>query len=78
MGVFDRLFGLDKIVESKVAAQTAEVTKAITTHLDNRLEKASSTSPKNSKVLRYQLDPAPSNVVYIHARSRIPRLPLTH
>lgn len=46
MGIWDRAFGIDKIVESKVKAQTAAQTKKlgkqITDHIDKQLSKASS------------------------------------
>lgn len=61
MGMLDRLFGLDKIVESKVAAQTAELTKTITTHLDSTISKATSPSVPKTGAIRYQLDPANNN-----------------
>lgn len=63
MGLFDRLFGLDKLVEAKVAGQTAEITKSITSHLDETISKATApgisgvTPTKGSKALRYQFDP---------------------
>jgi hypothetical protein len=58
MGIFDRLFGLDKLVEAKVDAQTAIVTKSITEHLDNSILKSTSSTPTTgNKVLRYQFDP---------------------
>lgn len=58
MGVIDRLFGIDKIVKSEVEAQTAQISKAITSHIDTKFEKSSSPSASPSgKVLRYQFDP---------------------
>lgn len=59
MGLWDRLFGLDEIIESKVTARTAELGKKITSHLDGELTKVSSTlQPSgNVGVKRYSVDP---------------------
>lgn len=63
MGVLDRLFGLDKLVDAKVAERTTELGKTITQHLDGELSKASS-SPTSMGVKgakRYAVNQVPNN-----------------
>src|SRR5207253_3426638 len=61
MGVIDRLFGIDKMISSKVEAQTAELTKSITNHIDATIVKGRgdltvSAQPKGG--LRYAVSPS--------------------
>lgn len=65
MGMLDRLFGLDKIIESQVEAQTTKLGKTITEHLDSQMTKAASAvAPSQPKVMRYQVDPLNQNSLY--------------
>lgn len=60
MGLLDRVFGLDKLIAAQVKSQTAELSKTITSHLDETLSKAQApgvSGQSGGKVLRYQLDP---------------------
>lgn len=60
MGVFDRLFGIDKLVGAEVKAQTAQITKAITERIDANMQKRSNTSLSSPigqhRSMRYAVD----------------------
>lgn len=59
MGLLDRVFGLDKLVEAKVAERTTELGKTITDHLDTKISKtgAPTSTGKKNGAMRYTLDP---------------------
>lgn len=69
MNVWDRVFGFDKLVEAKIKAQMPELSKEITSHIDEAFSKAASPSDTNPAgkpgMMRYQLNPAlQQNSVY--------------
>ena len=60
MGIFDRVFGIDKLVEAQIKAQMPEFTKEIGSHIDAAFVKAVS-PPANptgkTGMMRYQMSP---------------------